>query len=182
MTRQVLWLTATEGAAPAVLSTRALLAERPGKVDGAPAPPRPAAQDLVRVYLRQVGRSRPLTAAQEREIGQRIEAGQADLRRALGAIPLVIRKLAHLIDDLRTQKASLHDLLIIVVSDGSKSTPEQILTAFAQIKRLERQVKDFQAKLKDRCHSASTRATYRRLIAEDRAAAQEILAGLPIRS
>ncbi len=40
-----------------------------------------AAQDSVRLYLREIARVPLLTAAQEVELGRRIEVGQTELRR-----------------------------------------------------------------------------------------------------
>src|SRR5262249_28644644 len=43
--------------------------------------------DLVRVYLKHVGRRKLLTAQQEQEIGRRIESARADVLRELALIP-----------------------------------------------------------------------------------------------
>jgi hypothetical protein len=44
-------------------------------------------EDLVRTYLRQIGRRRLLTAAEEREIGRRIEVARGELLAAVADIP-----------------------------------------------------------------------------------------------
>ena len=53
-------------------------------------------QDPIGRYLKEIGKAKLLTAAQEVETGKRIEAGQAQLRRQLAGIPLTLRSLADL--------------------------------------------------------------------------------------
>src|SRR5207237_2552693 len=43
--------------------------------------------DLIRLYLRQIGRRKLLTAAEEREIGRKIEDARADLLGTLAEMP-----------------------------------------------------------------------------------------------
>src|SRR5262245_45914684 len=66
--------------------------EAAGEVDEEPRPTpdedEPRAQDLLRRYLREIGRVALLTAAQEVELGQRIERGQERMRRAILAVPM----------------------------------------------------------------------------------------------
>src|SRR3989337_2826982 len=50
--------------------------------------PRPRDEDPVRLYFGEMRKVRLLTAAQEVEIGRRIETGQTELQRELGAIPM----------------------------------------------------------------------------------------------
>ena len=47
-------------------------------------------EDPVRLYLKEIGKVPLLTAAQEVQIGRRIEAGQIALRRTLVAIPMAV--------------------------------------------------------------------------------------------
>src|SRR5438876_5592116 len=58
-------------------------------------------EDPVRLYLKEIGKVALLTARQEVEIGQRIEAGQIRLRRALVGIPMAVRALSDIGDRLR---------------------------------------------------------------------------------
>lgn len=60
-----------------------------------------AGEDPVRAYLHDIGKVRLLTAAQEVDIGRRIEVAQAQLWRALAGIPLVVRALVDMGDKLR---------------------------------------------------------------------------------
>src|ERR687892_914892 len=55
-------------------------------------------EDPVRLYLKEIGKVPLLTARQEVEIGQRIEAGQVRLRRALVGIPMAVRALSDIGD------------------------------------------------------------------------------------
>jgi hypothetical protein len=49
--------------------------------------------DLVRVYLKHVGRRKLLKAREEQEIGRRIEAARAELQATLGTIPCAVHTL-----------------------------------------------------------------------------------------
>jgi hypothetical protein len=55
----------------------------------------------VRAYLHDIGKVRLLSAAQEVEIGRRIEVGQAQLWEALAGIPLTVHALGEAGDKLR---------------------------------------------------------------------------------
>ncbi len=141
-----------------------------------------ATRDGVRLYLKEAGKVPLLTAAREIEIGRRIETGRTELRGAVAAIPLAVRRLVALADQVRKKKAPLDDLILL--PDGGGPEPEElkpILKAFGRIKRLQRQTEKLQASLKDRRRSLATRKTYRRLIAEYRAAIEQILTDLPIK-
>src|SRR5687767_3858449 len=54
--------------------------------------------DLVRVYLKQIGRRKLLKARDERELGARIEGARGDVLAALGAIPAARNTLLALAD------------------------------------------------------------------------------------
>ncbi len=141
-----------------------------------------AAEDPVRLYLREIGKVPLLTAAQEMEIGRRIETGQTELRRSLAAIPLAVHTLLDLADQIRKQEIPVDELILF--PEGGEPTPDEvkpILAAFARIRRLEREIAKLQAKLRDRRSSASTRSTYARWIAQNRAAIQQIVVDLPIK-
>ncbi|MBI4240506.1 MAG: sigma-70 family RNA polymerase sigma factor [Candidatus Rokubacteria bacterium] len=141
-----------------------------------------AAEDPVRLYLREIGKVPLLTAAQEVEIGRRIETGQAELRGSLASIPLAVRTLLNLADRVRKQEVPLDDLILL--PEGGEPEPQElkpILAAFARIRRLEREITKLQARARDRRSSASTRATYNRWIAQNRAAIRQILADLPVK-
>ena len=66
--------------------------------------------DLVWLYLREIGRVPLLTAAQEVELGRRIEEGEARLSRALFSLPFVARDVLALVERLREDHQPLSDL------------------------------------------------------------------------
>ncbi len=140
------------------------------------------AEDPVRLYLREIGKVPLLTADQEVQIGRRIEVGQANLRRSLAAIPLVVHTLLSLAAQVRKRETPLDELILL--PEGGEPKPEEvnpIFAAFAQIRRLEREINELQAEVRDRRRSAATRATYHRGIAQNRAAIQQTVADLPIK-
>ena len=57
--------------------------------------------DLVRVYLKHVGRRKLLKAKDEQEIGQRIEQARGELQATLGRIPCAVRTLLALADQVK---------------------------------------------------------------------------------
>ena len=76
-----------EAERPVILEETPALSEealRPGATTG---------EDPVRLYLKEIGKVRLLTAEQEVAIGRRIEAGQIQLRRALAGIPVATTRL-----------------------------------------------------------------------------------------
>jgi RNA polymerase primary sigma factor len=98
----------------------------------------PPAADPVRLYLKEIGKAKLLTAAQEVLIGRRIEAGQIELRRALVAVPLALRALLTTAARVREREIPFEDL--IVLPEGGEAEPKQVkdvLAAFARIRRLE---------------------------------------------
>lgn len=99
------------------------------------APP-PMETDPVRLYFGEMGKVPLLTAAQEVEIGRRIEAGQAKLREALGAIPMGLRALTQIGDRLRRDASIAND--IVVSPDGTELNREglaPILRSFDCLRR-----------------------------------------------
>ena len=66
--------------------------------------------DLVRLYFREIGRVPLLTAQQERELGRRIEEGDARRSRALFSLPFVARDVLALAEQLRQDHQSVSDL------------------------------------------------------------------------
>ena len=80
--------------------------------DDEPADPRLLAADTdpVRVYLQEIGRRRLLTAAQEQEIGGRIEAARAALLAELPLVPRGLCCLLSLADTVRSGEAPAAEL------------------------------------------------------------------------
>jgi RNA polymerase primary sigma factor len=142
-----------------------------------------AEEDPVRVYLHDIGRVRLLTARQEVEIGQRIEAGQAALRRALAGLPMIVRALLEIGDRLRAGEVDRGD--VIVLPDGGEVDDRElkkVLNTFARIRRLVNENTRLAESLGGRRLSAATRANYTAWIAANREAVQEIVAELPLAS
>src|SRR5207245_4899262 len=68
--------------------------------------------DVMQHYLHEIGTISLLTAAQEVDIGRRLEAGQTALRRSLGTIALVVTALAEDAEALRAGTAALEDVVV----------------------------------------------------------------------
>src|SRR5437667_225736 len=85
-----------EPEAPAALEEEAEETPRPAPLEAGAAP---RGEDPVRLYLKEIGKVPLLTAAQEVQIGRRIEVGQIALRRTLAGMPLK----PALVDDIVAQ-------------------------------------------------------------------------------
>src|SRR5581483_12159062 len=98
--------------------------------------PAAADADPVRVYLRHIGRTRLLTAADEVQIGEQIERARHELLASLAAVPDAVDcliSLANMVREGRTPAAEL-----ILLPDGGELKPERIepvLESFARIER-----------------------------------------------
>jgi RNA polymerase primary sigma factor len=139
-------------------------------------------EDPVRAYLHDIGKIRLLSAAQEVDIGRRIEVGQTQLWRALAGIPLVVRALGEAGDRLRQGAIPPDDVLVL--AEGGEIDDEKlklILRSFARLRRLEAEIARLQKALGDRRLSAPTRRSYARWIAANREALQTIVVGLPLK-
>jgi RNA polymerase primary sigma factor len=142
----------------------------------------PTAEDPTTTYLREIGKAKLLTAAQEVEIGKRIEAGQTELRRALAAVPLGVHTLVRLAEDVRTGKIPPEGL--ILVPEAREPTPARVrsvLAALARVKRVEQATGRLERASRGRKRSAAVRALVERQIGRGRKRVQEIVMGLPIK-
>jgi RNA polymerase primary sigma factor len=158
------------------------LEETPSLPDEALEPSAAHSEDPVRLYLKEIGKVPLLTAEQEVAIGQRIEAGQIQLRRALAGIPLATARLLAMWDRVRREEMPLDD--VILLPDGGEPKPAElkpITAAFGRIRRLEREIERLQAALGDKRRSRTTRANYHKWIAQDRAAIQALVEQLPLK-
>src|SRR2546428_13934369 len=107
--------------------------EQPGALGGeAEEPPRPEpleagasprGEDPVRLYLKEIGKVPLLTAAQEVQIGRRIEVGQIALRRTLAGIPMAVEALLEVGDKLRRGEIPADD--VIVLAEGGELDAKQ---------------------------------------------------------
>jgi len=115
--------------------------------------------DLVRVYLKHIGRRKLLTAAQEREIGRRIEVARSELLAELVMIPAVRQTILALADAVRTHSAPAAEL--ILMPDGGELKPEKVnpvLHALAHVRDLEEQIAPRSEVVAGRRASAAGRA------------------------
>ena len=131
----------------------------------------PAAAEPVRLYLTEIGKVRLLTAAQEVEIGRRIEAGQTEILRALGASRAAVLALLELAGRVGKQE---------IGGEAEPGKVTSVLAAFSRLRRLEREVDALERGLRDRRRSPPTRRMLRQRIARRRETIQRIVAGLPI--
>jgi len=137
--------------------------------------------DIVRLYLRSVGRRRLLKPHEEQEIGRRIEVARGELQAALGAIPCCRRTLLSMVDHIR-QGAPAAELILL--PDGGELQPDKIapvLEAFAKIQRIHNRIKEWHRRCDDRRSTTATRAEFRREIAKARETIAGLLAALPLR-
>jgi RNA polymerase primary sigma factor len=138
--------------------------------------------DLVRVYLKHVGRRRLLKASDEQEIGRRIEAARADVQAAIGAIPCARDALIALADHVRRGTAPAAELILL--PDGGELRPENVgpvLEAFARIRRARQREQNSLHRCQDRRSTAATRAAYRRDITQAGGVIASTLRELPLR-
>ena len=138
--------------------------------------------DLVRVYLRNVGKRKLLKAKEEQEIGQRIETSRGLVQATLGTIPCALRTLVTLAEKVKSGSAPAAELILL--HDGGELKAESVapaLEAFARIRKAHKRIEDSQRKCEDRRSSALTRATYRKIASEAHAKIGAELALLPLR-
>jgi RNA polymerase primary sigma factor len=93
--------------------------------------------DLVRKYLREVGRRPLLTASQEFELGRRIDRARAQLAAALSGLPCAIHTLTELANLVRSGQSPAAELVLL--PDGGELDPsrvEPVLRAIARADRL----------------------------------------------
>jgi len=96
-----------------------------------------ASDDLVRTYLREVGRRPLLTPPQETELGRRIDAARSDLIGALAGLPCAIHTLTRLADGVRSGQVPAAELVLL--PDGGElesARIDPVLRAIARADRL----------------------------------------------
>ena len=138
--------------------------------------------DLVRVYLRHIGRQKLLTAAQEQEIGLVIEDARGELLARLGAIPIAVQTLLALAETVKRGDAPAAELILL--PDGGELEPgrvDPVLRAMAGVRRTQRVINDWRCLCEDRRSTAATRAGYRAQMARATSSIAEALRPLPIR-
>ena len=138
--------------------------------------------DLVRVYLKQIGRRKLLKARDEQDIGARIERTRGELLAALGTIPAARRTLLALADCVRQGSAPAAELILL--PDGGELKPdniEPVLRALTRVRWLETRIDQWHRHCADRRSTAASRARFRREIGRAETAMAALLRDLPIR-
>ena len=138
--------------------------------------------DLVRVYLKHVGKRKLLKAREEQEIGRRIETARAELQAAFSAIPCAVATLLELAVEVKRGSAPAAELILL--PDGGELEKENVapvLKAFDAIRQAEQRVEDCRRRCEDRRSTASSRDGYRREMERARGTVGPALASLPLR-
>src|SRR5689334_21437676 len=138
--------------------------------------------ELVRVYLRTIGRHKLLTGAEEQAIGRTIEVARGDLLAALVTIPAARSTLLALADTVRKNEAPAAELILL--PDGGELKPERVgpvLRALARVRRLERQIEEKRRGATDRRATAESRAKCREDLERLHSSMQALVRDLPIR-
>jgi RNA polymerase primary sigma factor len=139
-------------------------------------------EDPVRLYLKEIGKVPLLTAAQEVQIGRRIEVGQIALRRTLVGIPMAVEGLLEVGDKLRRGEMPADD--VIVLPEGGELEAKAVrptVLAFERMRRLERKIARLEESLTARRRSAAYRKSTTTAIAAAREAMQDVIAGMTLK-
>ena len=137
--------------------------------------------DLIRVYLKHVGKRRLLKAKEEQEIGERIEKARGELQATLGAIPCAVRTILALVDEVKKGAPAAE---LILLPDGGELEKERVtpvLKALDKVRAARQRVEESLRKCEDKRSTASTRAGYRREIAAADVLIGDLLRDLPLR-
>ena len=94
---------------------------------------RTSGEDPTRRYLEEIGQARLLTPQDEIEIGRRIEAGQAALRRLLVGVPLARRAITRLAATVRSGAAPLEDLILFPEGQPSAAAVRAMKARLARL-------------------------------------------------
>ena len=137
--------------------------------------------DLVRVYLKHVGKRRLLKAKEEQEIGERIERARGELQASLGRIPCAVRTMLSLMDEVRRGAPAAE---LILLPDGGELKPESVkpvLKALERVRAAYERIDECRRRCEDKRSTAASREGYRREVAEIEASVGTILRTLPLR-
>ncbi len=137
--------------------------------------------DLVRLYLRDMGKFRLLTAVQEVALGRIIEACQERVRRQAAELPCVRRDLLTMVSRVRSSRVLADHVL--ASSDGSRpdlGDVDGILRACARGRRLDRQLRALEA-ARARTRMPSSRRAAQARVAECHRRCSQLVGDLPIK-
>ena len=155
----------------------------PGEIEEAPEARLPQEElDLVRVYLKHIGRRKLLARNQEQEIGRQIEVARGDVLAGLATIPAARETLLSLADAVRRQSAPAAELILL--PDGGeleRDNIDPVLRAFGRLRRLERRIEAYSERIASPRSTPASRARHRQEIERLEEAMQTILRELPIR-
>ena len=138
--------------------------------------------DIVRVYLKSVGRRKLLKAKEEQEIGRRIEEGRGRLQAALGTIPCALRTLLALADQVRLGTAPAAELILL--PDGGELKEANIapvLEAFRKIGDAQARIDKCRARCGDKRSTTASRVGYRKEMTRGHATIEALLRDAPLR-
>jgi RNA polymerase primary sigma factor len=138
--------------------------------------------DILRVYLRHIGRRRLLKAAEEQEIGHRMERARGDVLRALADLPCARGAILDLAGEVRSGSAPAAELILL--PDGGELTPANVaptLEALAEIERRAARLEEWRGQVRARRLAAARRERLERRISETSGWIAATLAELPIR-
>jgi RNA polymerase primary sigma factor len=138
--------------------------------------------DLVRVYLKHIGRRKLLTAPQEQEIGREIELARGEVLSGLARIPAARGTLLSLADSVRRHDGPAAELILL--PDGGELKPDKIapvLRALTRVRRLERRIEGYAERIVSARSTAASRARHRKEIERLEEEMAAILRELPIR-
>jgi len=138
--------------------------------------------DLVRVYLRTIGRRKLLKAQDEQDIGRRIEIVRGELLASLATVPAGRATLLALGDTVRGGQAPAAELILLPA--GGELKPHNVapvLEALAKVRGFEQQIDKWRRRGLDRRSAPSTRARSRKEIARLHESIADVLRDLPIR-
>jgi len=137
--------------------------------------------DLVRVYLKHVGKRKLLKAKDEQQIGERIERARGELQATLAEIPCAVRTILALADQVKRGAPAAE---LILLPDGGELKPAKVapvLKALDRVRDANKHIDEWRRKCEDKRSTAASRANYRREMATATAKIGTILRDLPLR-
>jgi RNA polymerase primary sigma factor len=156
---------------------------QPEEIEEAPEARLPQEElDLVRVYLRHIGRRKLLTKQQEVDIGRKMEVARGKLLAELTVIPAARQTLLSLADAVRRKEVPAAELILL--PDGGELKPEKlapITRALARVRRLAEEIEVYQDRIRNPRSTTATRAKHRQEIERLHDAMRAAVQDLPIR-
>jgi RNA polymerase primary sigma factor len=138
--------------------------------------------DLVRVYLKHIGKRKLLKKHQEVEIGERIEKAQRDLVAALSEIPGAVQTLVALADRIRIKGDPAAELILLPEGgELREETVTPVLKAFGRIKRRRCLIDNLRQQLEHPRLGVKSRGQLEERLKRSRKALAVELAAQPIR-